>query len=71
MIAHKWVNRAKCSCGYVWTTEGSPNVVCACGKTQILDDILSGGEDVTDEVEFKNVVATDLGCTVDELILLH
>ena len=71
MIAHKWVTRAKCGCGYLWTTEGSPSVVCACRQTQIIANILSGGEAVTNEVDLKSVVATDLGCTVDELIVLH
>ena len=71
MITHTWVTRAKCTCGYLWTNPGSPCVCCACGATEIVDNVQLGGDEVTDEVDFKQSVATSIGCTPDELILMQ
>jgi hypothetical protein len=71
MIAHEWVVRAKCTCGYIWTNPGSSSVVCKCGQTKIENGILTGGDVVTDEVEFKQAVADDIATAVVNLILIH
>ncbi len=70
-VAHIWVARAKCSCGYIWTNPGSPNVVCACGKIRIANDVPSDSEPITDEAEFKQAVADCISADVNELILIH
>ncbi len=69
--SHIWVARTKCTCGYVWTTPGSPNVVCACGQTHIIDNaVVSGGGEVTSEEDFKAAVAAELSVSPDELALI-
>ncbi len=70
LTAHQWVNRAKCECGYIWTTPGAPNVVCSCGCAEIENDVVLRGEEVTNEEEFKQAVANDLSIDVANLILL-
>jgi len=71
MISHTWVTRAKCTCGYLWTNPGSPRVCCACGATEIIDNVRYGGGNVTDEEEFKQSVAIAIGTAVDELTLIQ
>ncbi len=70
LIAHQWVTRAKCTCGYIWTTPGAPNVVCSCGNSEIANDVILSGDAVTDEEEFKQSVANDLAIDISELILM-
>ncbi len=71
MISHHWVVRAKCECGYLWTTPGSYSVVCACGHVQIIDNVISGEALPVDETEFKQAVARGLNVDVAELILFN
>lgn len=66
-----WFERAKCNgCGYLWTTEHNQSVVCACGSGQIDGGILVNVDEVTDELEFKQAVASDLQVNVSELDLI-
>ena len=44
---------------------------CACGATEIIDNVRHGGADVTDEEEFKRSVAIAIGAAVDELTLIQ
>lgn len=72
MKYHTWVVRTKCVCGYIWTTPGSPSVVCICVATEILDNIvIRGGADVMNEDEFKQAVADDINVIFDELALVQ
>lgn len=56
-----WVERAKCSgtCGDVmWTEPKSPNVVCSCAESAILDHILEGSAvAVASDAEFRTLAA--------------
>ena len=72
MVTHTWVVRARCSCGYLWTTPGSDSVRCVCGESAIVNNALvEGAVAVADEVDFVGAVAADLGVAVGELELLH
>lgn len=72
MILHEWTVRAKCECGYLWTNPGSTSVVCCCGQSSIIDGVLAGNAQVvTDDTKFKQAVADDISCTLDELMLLR
>lgn len=72
MIYHEWVVRGRCECGYLWTTPGSPSVVCACGHCAIVDNVPSQDVlPVTDEVEFKTAVAQDLSEPPENVTLIQ
>lgn len=72
MESHTWVARDRCNCGFLWTTPGSPGVVCVCGATEIAGNatVCGGGVSFT-EAEFKQAVADDLGVPVENIELLH
>ena len=61
---HIWVTRAKCDCGYIWTTQGSPSVVCSCGGLQIINENVIGNSLSIDEIEFKQFVANEIGIDI-------
>jgi hypothetical protein len=70
MKIHQWVVRAKCRCGYLWTTPGSTSVTCKCGMCRISSGAPSADAGpVTDEAEWVAAVAADLGTPVADLIL--
>lgn len=70
-VLHEWVVRAKCQCGYIWTTPGSSSVACRCGLSGIEDGNLIGdAAEVVDEQEFTQAVADDISCLLSELILI-
>ena len=71
MITEVWYVRAKAACGYFWTTEGSPSVVCACSSHSIVNNVIVSGDEVTDEAEFKQAVADDYGVSIDEVIVIQ
>lgn len=68
---YAWVARAQCGCGYLWTTPGSPSVVCACGAAAIVDDVVVAGNPVTDDDAFTAAVTADLGLAVGGLALVQ
>lgn len=69
MITHTWYERAKCTCGYIWTTEHNQSVVCRCGSCSIqIGQVISIGLPV-DETEFKQAVAADYGHDVNNIIV--
>ena len=71
MQVHIWVTRAHCSCGYFWTTPGSPSVVCACGQCRIEENIIVAGSEVgeNDESAFQEAVSVDLARPLDQLVI--
>ena len=76
-ITYQYVDRAKCECGYIWTTidsrtgMASDSVVCACGSSQFIEGELSGlaVAIAVDDAEFKQAVSDDTGIDVDSLII--
>lgn len=66
-----WTTRAKCSCGYFWTTPGSSSVVCACALSAIIDNVVMDGDQVADDVAFKAAVAADLGLVAEVVTLVQ
>lgn len=71
MTYYEYIEKAKCTCGYVWTTSSSDNVRCACNDLE-LDGatVVSGTPLTTDEDEFKSAVATELQIDISELTLI-
>jgi len=68
MIDYQYVDRAKCECGYIWTTVGknppqtiSDSIICDCGGLQFKDGVLIGASLAIDEEEFKLEVDKELG----------
>lgn len=71
MQIHTWYTRARCECGFIWTTEPLGSVVCQCGALQIDGADVSGAPLFFTEEEFNQAVAADFGLTVDEIIVEH
>jgi len=71
-VSHEWVVRGRCpGCGqYFWTNPGSPSVQCQCTGSIITNDVLVAGDAVTDEAEFKQAVADDIGVPLADLDLI-
>lgn len=70
-VVHEWVARARCpECSqYLWTNPGSPNVICSCGSSMIIDDVIVSGEAVTSSYDFRQAVIADTGISSEELTL--
>ena len=66
-----WNVRAKCDCGYFWTTGVSQSVVCKCGDSKIENDVVVSGDPVTDEAAFKLAVANDYNKDVSEITIIQ
>lgn len=73
MEIHTWYIRAKCTCGYIWTTNVHQSVTCACGASWIGTGDGPGGNfsEVTDEDEFKQAVSQSTSIPINELIIEH
>jgi hypothetical protein len=68
-ITHQWITRGKCACGYLWTTPGAGDIICACGVSRIEGHVLASGEPVIDEAEFAAAVAADLGRSLEDITI--
>ena len=70
-VVHEWVTRARCpDClQYLWTNPGSPNVICSCGSTMIIADVIVSGEAVTSAHDFRDAVIADTGIPSEDLTL--
>lgn len=61
MIYYQYIEKAKCNCGYIWTTNPSDSVICACDELELSGTIVVRGVSlVVDEDEFKTAVAQEL-----------
>lgn len=69
MIRYTWRVRAKCDCGYLWTTGVNQSVICKCGISKIENDTIVIGSIVTDEEDFKLAVANDYNKNPSEIIV--
>lgn len=74
MITYKYIDRAKCECGYLWTTVGtnppqtiSNSVICICKAIEFKDGVLIGESLPIDEQEFKEAVAQDINIPISDL----
>jgi len=69
---HTWVARARCACGaFLWTTPGSGSVVCACGASEIVDNVVHGTVQAHDDADFRVAVAAEVGVDDADLMLVH
>ena len=77
-MEYKYIDRAKCMCGYIWTTLGrniedpdSDSVICACGDLEFIEGVLSDASLDIVEADFKQAVADELSVDVNELTLIQ
>lgn len=70
MIYYQYFEKAKCSCGYSWTTSETDFVKCKCGKIEIKGRFLTGMCMETNEEEFKNFVAEELKEEVSNITII-
>lgn len=70
MTYYEYVEKAKCSCGYIWTTAPSDNIRCACNSLELDGTNIVGTSLETDEDEFKLAVAEELQIDVSELTII-
>ena len=69
MVTHIWYIRAKCNCGYFWTTGTNQSIVCKCGTSKIENGVVITGDAVTNEEAFKLSIAEDYNEDVNEIII--
>lgn len=63
-VVEKWVERAYCpACEqYLWSNPGSPNIMCRCGHSGIINHQRTGGAIIVlNEVGFRYYGARELG----------
>ena len=70
MTYYEYIEKAKCTCGYIWTTAPSDVVRCACNYLELDGTNIIGTSLETDENEFKSVVAEELQIDISELTLI-
>jgi len=68
MVTFTYITRARCDCGFLWTTPGSANIICACGESSIISDAPAGGPGLPfSEDDFKQACADEVGVSVDDV----
>lgn len=70
-MVYTWNVRAKCDCGYFWTTGVAQSIVCKCGNSKIENDTVIIGDPVTDEDDFKLAVANDYNKDISEITIIQ
>lgn len=76
MLNYSYVTRAKCQCGFIWTTPGKnppatidQNIICSCGNIQIENNVIVGTSEPFTEEEFKQAVADEYSENIDDIII--
>lgn len=64
-----WRVRAKCDCGYIWTTGLNQSVICKCGISRIENGAVIIGNEVIDENDFKSAVAADFNKDISDIVI--
>lgn len=78
MIHYEYVDRMKCTCGYLWSTVGTnppaticDTVICKCGSSSIINGVKSSEGLPIDENEFKQAVAEELLTDISNITIIQ
>ena len=64
-----YVIRARCDCGFIWTTPGSPSVICQCGTSSIIEGVPTVPSLPFTEDEFRSAAASEIGADPSQVTI--